>query len=62
MDQAKRAGMIMTAENAKVTGEASLRIDLAAGLRPVGGVQNKGEIFKKIELNRGGLPYADTQA
>ena len=55
-------GVIQTTQNSKVSGEASLKIALAGGLRPVRGVSNKGDLFKEIELNRDGLPYANTAA
>ena len=54
--------MIQTAQDSTVTGEASLRIALANGLKPDGGVENKGDLFKEIELNRGGMAYASTTA
>jgi hypothetical protein len=48
--------------NGKVTGEASLKIALASGLRPVGGVENKGDLFNEISMDRGALPYASASS
>lgn len=45
-----------------MTGEASLKIKLASGLAPGGDVQNKGSLFKEIQMDRETLPYAKTQA
>jgi len=45
-----------------VTGEASLKIKLASRLAPGGGMQNKGSLFKEIQMDRETLPYAKTQA
>jgi hypothetical protein len=44
----------------KVSGEASLRIKLASGLVPDGGVKNKGSLFKEIRLDRAAPPLAST--
>jgi hypothetical protein len=44
----------------KVQGEASLRIKLASGLAPDGGVKNKGSLFKEIRLDRAPLALAST--
>lgn len=44
----------------KVTGEASLRIKLASGLIPDGGVKNKGSLFKSVRMDRAPLPLAST--
>jgi hypothetical protein len=51
-------GVIETAQNSTVSGEASLRIALANGLKPVGGVENSGDLFKSISMDRGATPYA----
>ena len=44
-----------------VSGEASLKIALASGLKPVGGVKSSGNLFKQIQLDRASpLPLANT--
>jgi hypothetical protein len=43
-----------------VEGEASLRIKLASGLVPDGGVKNKGTLFKEIRMDRAPLTLAST--
>jgi muramidase (phage lysozyme) len=44
-----------------VSGEASLKIALSSGLKPVGGVKSSGDLFKKIQLDRASpLPLANT--
>jgi hypothetical protein len=43
-----------------VSGEASLKIALASGLKPVGGVSTKGSLFKEIRMDRAPLPLAST--
>jgi hypothetical protein len=44
-----------------VSGEASLKIALASGLKPVGGVKSSGNLFKQIQLDRASpLPLAQT--
>ncbi len=44
-----------------VRGEASLKIALASGLKPVGGVKSSGNLFKQIQLDRASpLPPANT--
>ena len=45
-----------------VSGEASLKIALASGLKPVGGVKSTGSLFKEIRLDRAPLPLAGTTA
>ncbi len=58
-----RASSQMQAEAIKhsVTGEASLKIALASGLKPVGGVKSSGNLFKQIQLDRASpLPRANT--
>jgi hypothetical protein len=44
----------------KIEGEASLRIKLASGLVPDGGVKNKGSLFREIRMDRAPLPLAST--
>jgi muramidase (phage lysozyme) len=44
----------------KIEGEASLRIKLASGLVPDGGVKNKGNLFREIRMDRAPLPLAST--
>jgi hypothetical protein len=46
----------------RVEGEASLKIKLAGGLAPDGGVKNKGPLFKEVRLDRAPTPLASTQA
>jgi hypothetical protein len=36
-----------------------LKIALAGGLKPVGGVDNKGELFRSISMDRGATLYAN---
>jgi hypothetical protein len=44
-----------------VNGEASLKIALSSGLKPVGGVKSSGDLFKQIRLDRASpLPLAST--
>jgi hypothetical protein len=44
-----------------VSGEASLKIALSSGLKPVGGVKSSGNLFKQIQLVRASpLPLAST--
>jgi hypothetical protein len=43
-----------------VSGEASLKVSLASGLKPVGGVSTKGSLFKEIRMDRAPLPLAST--
>ena len=44
----------------KVTGEASLRVSLASGLKPEGGIRSTGDLFKKIVLDKAARPVAST--
>jgi hypothetical protein len=39
-----------------VAGEARLRVELASGLKPGGGVKTKGELFKEVRLDRAAGP------
>jgi hypothetical protein len=44
-----------------VSGEASLKIALSSGLKPVGGVKSSGDLFKQIRFDRASpLPLAST--
>jgi hypothetical protein len=52
LDQARKAGVIQTAADGKIKGEASLEIGLASGLKPIGGVENRGDLFHEIQLSR----------
>jgi hypothetical protein len=45
-----------------VKGEASLKIALASGLKPVGGVKSGGDLFKEIRLDRAPIVLASTTA
>ena len=54
-------GLIQTAANNKITGEASLRIKLARGLVSDGGVQSKGDLFKQILMDRGATPLRHSE-
>lgn len=62
LDETSEAGVVQSAANSKVTGEASLKIKLGAGLVPDGGVQTKGDLFKEIAMDRGAVPYATSKA
>jgi hypothetical protein len=42
--------------SSKVSGEARLSIELAGGLRPSRGVENKGSLFKEIAITRSSSP------
>jgi hypothetical protein len=55
-----RSQMQAEAIKHSVTGEASLRVSLASGLKPVGGVSTKGDLFREIRLDRAPLPLANT--
>jgi hypothetical protein len=62
LDSARKSGVLAQPGASKVAGEASLRIKLAAGLAPDGGVKTRGDLFREIHIDRGGVPYADTMA
>jgi hypothetical protein len=51
-----RASRQANAGVSKVTGEARLTVELAGGLRPSKGVQNRGGLFKEIKVARGASP------
>jgi len=44
----------------KVQGEASLHVKLAQGLAPVGGIKSKGDLFKKLTLDKAAMATAST--
>jgi hypothetical protein len=61
LGSARRAGML-GGQAQKVTGEASLRVDLNGFPRGTRTSSSASGMFKEVSLNRGRVPYADQEA
>lgn len=61
LGSARRAGMI-GGQSHKVTGDASVRIDLNGFPRGTRTASSANGMFKQVSLNRGRVPYADQEA
>ncbi len=59
MDDARRAGVVGSPQQNKISGEASLAIKLAGGLALSGGVKTGGDLFKSVSVERGRTPHAE---